>query len=1304
MLGNKMRNKESKEIKLKSENELFSKKINIKSIVSEEKENILKEKKINIDKKLCEMEDNRISLLNIIKKFKKENSEINKNNLFETISDFLINQNLFVEMFEEIYKNFSHNQTKLKNKITNIFLSMDDKIALLKTEKRDLQKKLGMPQDRRSENLKKLNQRLKIKIESYKEILKMKEKVIKKLILRRTIKKNYNQLVKLKNYNASIENTLLIQFLNNKQKNQKSKLFEKKNFVNSENIQNNIQKINQIFLEKDKSVISLENVSSYKSLEKVNMEKKVYKEQVIKNAILIKNTKKEMRDCKEKIQELNDGILSNELDLKMYKRSGVNNNDFLNKQAKIIELKKNKINYLKDELEDYKEKVEKLKISVQKIYKEVGGLHSDNSQKIKCYNYVVRNYLNNLKKRNFKLKENVFKIKENLNLQKFRDLKTEKLIKQYQNLQLINNTLKKRFLGIKKKTDTPPKKKKIVKKEKEVPEPENMEDIQRKTEEQKNAVNNFLGNKDDNLKEMEKLAKQLEELKNQIKNQIEEKKRIFQKVLDQKNEINDLKSKIDDSKIDIQKMEDKILEKNEQGIKSGEEIEKLQKKILSSKKSIKNIKSQKKALKKEIEKKEEDIKKLNDKISDLLKKMEEVTKKNAKIKASFENQFNSLQQIFEGSFEQYSLLENLLKKEKIYSNLLKDQKEDIKLKDKKLKKLNSKINKLEIQIKTLMAKKSTNKDFLKKYDMENEESLETKLENSTKNYILLEKKYNNFIKKNKHFEDKEKIKMKDQIDFLRRTIRDYENIIKTLRNQSETFETKKIVEKKEIDLEDFLENLNNVSGIENIEGKIEEDPFNINEPIFNQNKNFLSVNSSRKNNNFICDFVKKSVSKMEKIFQMSFEEVEKKNFNLKNKFDNLISSLRNKNWKKSMEISGINLNNNKLTFLDNILDLFIKNNCNISKDDYIEITFEKINQYLFKTKNYENENIKNKIKIRELKEKVVCHTTKIRELEDKLHNLNGIKEKIENECKNLKEDKEECNDFDEIKKKINFLEKKNMELKHKISVKSTLIMDLQKKVMEKKINKNIIIRNLDKKADFSFKKKDTKKNNEFSFKNPNPKSFKKKKSKTNNVTEKIIKEKQYKSPFSIKKINDSRNSSTKNIFNKVKKNEKSITDSEGSSLGSDFEGSDLGKKNTETFNFDETNSNMSEMSKKENKKKIFTKISNNSSSSDSNTLGSIDNDSEIKPKTDNFKFDESSAFNSKNFSDPKEEKKNSKKSNFKESKKQLEIIESVKESESDLFLSSLNESKSKLSTKKLNGIKNKSNLIKKKKKKRFERF
>lgn len=1376
----------SSEKKAKYEKEIISKKkINLKSIISEEKENFLIKTKIQMDEKLCQMEDNRISLQKIMKKFDRENSEQNQNFLFESINEFLTNQNLFSDLFEEIYKFLVKDRTKLKNKITSIFMSMDDKIDFLKKEKKNLQNKLGIPTDRRSENLKKLNQRLKKKIENYKKIVGMKEKVIKKFILKRTIKKNFSQLQKLKNHNNSMQNQILIQFLDNNQKNQKNKLQKMKNILfpknipslqnlqNSENLKNPekpkdllqtfgnlinpnnpsennqnqetpenvIKKLTQIFSSKTPSLQSLENSNPSIALNPEKPSKNlIYKQQVIKNAILIKNTKKEMREYKEKMQELNDAILSNELDLKMYERNGINNVNFLEKQVKIIELKKNKINYLKDELVEYREKIENLEVIIETIYKEVGGIHSENSQKIKCYNYVVRNYLNGLKKQNFKLGQFVSKIREKYNLKKFKDLKTEKLILQYQNLQLINNTLKKRFLGIKKKNIVVVLKKKKVVEEKELPKVEDMENILKKTEEQKNAVNCFLENKDDNLEEMARLTKQLEDLKNEIKKQMEEKNRIYESVLKQKNEIFDMKIQMENSKKEIKKMELDIFEKNQNEIKNKKDIENLQNKIANSKKSIKNIKTQKKTLKKEIDKKEKEIKNLNEKISKLLKKMEEVSNKNKKIKAAFENQFESLQKIFEGNFEQYSLLENLLKKEKIYSNLLKDQKQELKDKDKKIKKLLTKINKIEIKLKNQLKKdpikKKTDKNFLKRYDMENEESLETKLENSMKNYNLLEKKYNNFLKKNKHFEDKEKIKMKDQIDFLRRTVRDYENIIKTLRNQSDTFETKIIIEKKkEIDLEDFLENLNNMSGIENFEEKGEIN-FNMNEPIFNDNKNlnFLSINSNNKKNkknkknDFVFLKVKKNLLKFEKLFQINFEKLSLKCGNLIKKFNNLKNIVGENNLKKnenSLEIGNIN----KLAFLENILDLFIKNNCTISKDDYIEITFEKINQYLFKTKNYENENLKNKTKIKELKEKVVLYATKIREVEDNFNNLKSKNEIIEIDYKRLKDEKSKVCSF-EIKEKINILEKKNMELKETINSKSTLIMDLQQKVMEKKNNKNIIKKNSNAKVDFSFKSK-TKaiKNHEFSFKNPNPKSSFKKKFK--NIVKKIIpkkskkKLKDYISPYSIKKIKNSRNSSKKNIFTNTKKIEEK-SNSNSSSLGSDFNGSELQRKKEETFKFDE-DSNISEKKAKnfdllENsekkvnlsqknetikeefsnseedsdsekifqKKKIFNQISENNDSS--NTLGSIDNDSEIRPKTDNFNFDESSAFNSKNFSDLKEEKNLKKKKN----KESLEIIESVKESESENFLESLDMSK-KLSVEKLNGIKN---LKKKRKKKK----
>ena len=140
----------------------------------------LKSKLLNLEDIQKNIETSRILISKNIKILKNSDNEIFQN-INHEIKNIINFQNDSFNLNKKVINKLFKNQNNLKNKIVSIFMHMDDRIILLKSEKKDLNKQLGMDKDLKNANSqKKYIKTLEREIFKLQKIINHKEKLIKK--------------------------------------------------------------------------------------------------------------------------------------------------------------------------------------------------------------------------------------------------------------------------------------------------------------------------------------------------------------------------------------------------------------------------------------------------------------------------------------------------------------------------------------------------------------------------------------------------------------------------------------------------------------------------------------------------------------------------------------------------------------------------------------------------------------------------------------------------------------------------------------------------------------------------------------------------------------------------------------------------------------------------------------------------------------------------------------------------------------------------------------------------------------------
>ena len=806
-----------------------------------------------------------------------------------------------------------------------------------------------------------------------------------------------------------------------------------------------------------------------------------YKKKVMFQSKLIKKKNKEINRLNEKIMGFHDSILGMQIEIKMYRKMENKNQSYMRNIKSMIILQEDKIKYYEKEILEAKKKISKLKIEVQQIIEDVKIGYLKNVQKLKCFNYIVRKYIRSTIENNSDLKRFISEIKtmyKNISSEK-----TTELIHKYRDLQLINNTLKKKYIPTKKdvicekKVVKKKKKKKRINKKISLPEIKtDVSNLQNDVKCKMEELRNVLKEKSKSMKEIVIIIEEIKDIKNLMEKELISRQDLKIEIKNKKKEIVVLETKIDKITTKMVENEKKLEMMKSDNDYQKEDIGKLEKIITKQKLNIKGLKKSKKDIKTIIKDKENTITKKDRKINKLVVKLEKVNKKNIELKKNFENQFKKIQEICEESFEKYILLEDLMKKEKIFNQLYKLQCNKIIIRDKKIYDLKNKFEEQEKLLETLMTKKLTTKggdkndqekiSFLNlptqiKKNFKINKSLSKKIKSIEKinNKLKLvieswEKKYNKLLQRfeklrskyNDAYDNEIKENL-DTIDTLKKTVFQYEKVFEEMKKKKDNDETEKF--------ELFLDNLhinNELSEIDDYNSSIEkkyEGVLNLSSKIFKKEK-------GKK-----IDMIK--FEKLQKFFFSSFICYEEKLKGLENKIkiikeifvkQILVNKVLKKNYDidlkkiKEEDIMNIILNMIKTKHeisekeKENILELkkdYKKNTKNLKQIiisfetfeifdeiDSSEIKIEKIKKYIKISQNLNEDIKKKKMVILELRsqvneawEEIKEKEKNISELEEQNFNMMQINEENENE-KNLekKRMKKDLNDLKELVKEL----------------------------------------------------------------------------------------------------------------------------------------------------------------------------------------------------------------------------------------------------------------------------------------------
>lgn len=1069
----------------------------------------LKKKLLKLDENQESCEASRISLLKYIKNFK--NSE---NDIFQNISSEIKNitdlQDDSSNINHKVISKLFENQKNLKNKIVSIFMHMDDRIIDLKTEKDHLSKELGIKENSiNSLNQKKYIKTLEKEIFKLQKIIKHKEKVIIREKFQKIHKNQFIQLQNLKHETKIVEIGNILRYYQNELKNKNGEFRKMIDIVNSsqnefKSIQNfsEYDKICKSFLKQSHFSIPIDSYqydcsnNSYivkgKSFNKNSSE---YKKKVIFQTKMIKKKNKEINRLNEKIMNFNDSILGMQIEIKMYRKMENKNQSYMKNIKNMIDLQEDKIKYSEKEIADAKKKIFKLKNEVKTIVEEIKIGYLKNVQKLKCYNYIVRKYIRSTIENNSDLKRFISEIKHNFKTIPLINERTIQLIDKYRDLQLINNTLRKKYIP--KVKDKICEKKVVKKKNKKkinskltLPEIKmDVNNLQNDVKCKMEELRNVLKEKSKSMKEIGIIIDEIKDIKNLMEKEMSSRDELKTEIKKKNKDIVGLEKKID--KISSKMSENEIkLEKmkNDNTIKT-EDIVILEKKLIKQKQNIKVLKKSKKDINKIVIDKENTITKKEKKIDKLVVKLEKVNKKNIELKKNFENQFKKIQEICEESFEKYKLLEDLMKKEKIFNQLYKLQCNKIIIRDKKIYDLKHKFEEQQNLIEILMTKKLTNTNskndqekisFLNlpneiKKNFKINKSLSKKIKSvearNDKLKLIIEsweKKYNKLLQRfeklrykyNESYDNELKENL-DTIDTLKRTVLQYEKVFEEMKKKknNNNDETEKF--------EQFLDNLqtnNEFSEIDEFGSSIEKNF----EGVLNSNKN-EGRKKVIKNKSILIDKIK--FDKLQKFFFNFFISYEDKLKNLKLKMKKIklifgkqiiINDLIKKEYNldlKKLKKEDITLKMMKLIKKkeensqkekDNIENLkkvhkeATKNLTHLIQSfetseifleiDPKEIKIEKIKKFINNSKNLEENIKKKKMVILELRSQVNEAWDEIKEKEEKIseieeQNFNMLQLNEENENKKNLEKKKMKTDLNDLKELVKELKGKNGENK-----------------------------------------------------------------------------------------------------------------------------------------------------------------------------------------------------------------------------------------------------------------------------------
>jgi exonuclease SbcC len=744
---------------------------------------------LNIEKIMAEyklkLEKFEIEKENMIKYLQEVQLKNNDNNLILKFNKFISFQKSFQQFFDDNINNFFN--ADLKTKFLNIVFYLDDQIIALNKQNSELQKKLLFSEEMGISGEK--QQLLEKEFNKLRKIIKKKEKVIINYRKQLNNSKNFHQIENLKNLKIHLEFMDIIKFLG---KNLNEELVKKsiENVKKNEECQisdysksNNGYKLkNYIAMLKEKTQVINYFENKIKSIDK----------SIAKSAALVGDSKVE-----DYIFEDSEKIYIENLQDKK--------EDFIKKKNEVSKI-----------LEEGKEEL-KLMLKKNKENLKFCGI----VRRTELFNYsseqTIKNFLEEIRT-NYKIE-----IKDN---------KVAKIIQK--NLKLCNsNSLLTKFLQIKKK-----KKK-----------PESTTDLKSLIEEsdkQKKIINDLIVQKDEIMKEMKESEEAMINIQKDMKKNEEERKNVDFDIDLSKNKIRNLSVEMDVHKLEIEKLEFELEENLKNTKMKEDEIEKLMQKIKLEKTRIKDLKKQKSQLRISLEKKEQELIKINEKNEKLIKGLEDMNKKNMEMKKKLQEQFETIEKLFEDSFQNFELMDELKQKEESFVAMFNDQRNIIYKKNKEIEFLKTLILKLEERVKNFMQETITKKKVVVSIDKKKEDEYIQKiktLENTLEEFKSVMQNQNaknfknsNSILENSTFLDEDEDDFQNIFENLQKGEKKIDNYIDNFFEQSEdTIQSKKFFEDssqqkfKLKGIDSKIKNIEQVftNDLEKVENKLLDFKFNI---------------------------------------------------------------------------------------------------------------------------------------------------------------------------------------------------------------------------------------------------------------------------------------------------------------------------------------------------------------------------------------------------------------------------------------------------------------------------------------------